>query len=470
MRYTSKNLISLILVVTIYLTAGPVASLAQLICQASGSPIVQTGAIGTGDLTQTGRTIRDGIPSSCAGKTNGLQNSTVVRRDAYNFTAPVTGCATVFMDMTGCGGTANNSTEVVAYSPYNPAAPGTGIIGDPGFSTIGTGSFSFPVTNGQAFTLVVHEITALGGCTAYSFTLSYGTACRHNGFDQSNDGKADPAVFRPSTGDWFVNNSAGGSYTARFGTNGDIPVAGDYNGDGLTNVAVYRPTDSIWYSGNVQANPGSNFAARKWGTTGDIPTPGDYDADGKSDLAIFRPSNGTWFVMQSSNNTLLTQPWGTNGDVPVLGDFDGDRKTDFGVFRPSDPNNGGNSRWYILESNFAYGFFLQFNWGLPTDKLVVADYDGDFKADPAVFRPSDGTWYVSRSSITASDPLLAFKWGQNGDIPQPADYDGDKKADFSVFRPSDGAFYTFRSSDSMFVASSIGTSGDQPVTTSYKVQ
>jgi len=57
-----------------------------------------------------------------------------------------------------------------------------------------------------------------------------------------------------------------------------------------------------------------------WGTTGDIPTPGDYDGDGRSDLAIFRPSNSTWFVFGSTGG-MYSQPFGQAGDVPVENAF-----------------------------------------------------------------------------------------------------------------------------------------------------
>lgn len=60
----------------------------------------------------------------------------------------------------------------------------------------------------------------------------------------------------------------------------------------------------------------------------------------------------------------------------VLYDFDGDGKADQTVFRPS------NSVWYLLRSRDG---FTAAQFGIPTDKLAPADFDGDGKTDIAGF-------------------------------------------------------------------------------------
>jgi len=72
-------------------------------------------------------------------------------------------------------------------------------------------------------------------------------------------------------------------------------------------------------------------------------------------------------------------------------------------------------------------------WGTSGDIAVPGDYNGDGKAEVAVFRPSEGVWYVQGGATTA--------YGTSGDVPVPGDYNGDGSTDVAVFRPSTGAWY-----------------------------
>lgn len=473
-RINSKAIICSVLFYALFLTANQVA-FSQYVCQLQGSPIVQTGSLTAGDPTQTGRVVRGGIPSTCIGKSNSLQNTTPVNFDQYTFNSPVTGCATLDFDATACGGA---TTQAVAYSTFNPALPATNVIGDFGFSTIGNARFSFPVTQGQNYTIVVHDILETPTnvlCTSYTFTITYRTGCRQPGFDQTNDKKADPVVFRPSTGQWLTLNSAGGTLTQSFGLSTDILASGDYTGDGQTDVGVFRPSTNFWYYGNNTTSPSTNFTSAPWGTSGDIPVQGDYDSDGKTDFAVFRPSNGTWYVLRSSTSTAQYQQWGTNGDIPVTGDFDGDLKTDFVVVRPNEVGVTPNYRWYLLGSNFNFGFPLVTTWGTAGDKIVPGDYNGDGKTDITVFRPTDGNWYSIQSNAAngIGTVTTTFGWGLSGDVPQPADYDGDGRTDYAVFRPSAGTWYLNNSNNgtyNTFSSPSWGMVTDQAATAPYVIR
>jgi hypothetical protein len=85
-----------------------------------------------------------------------------------------------------------------------------------------------------------------------------------------------------------------------------------------------------------------------------------------------------------------------------------------------------------------------------------ADYDGDGRADRAVYHAAAGNWYVLQS---ARSQLKARNWGWNQSQPVPGDFDGDRRADFCVYDGHRGRWYLLRSSDG--VSSAVGWGSEQ---------
>ncbi len=282
--------------------------------------------------------------------------------------------------------------------------------------------------------------------------------------DFDRDLKSDLSVFRPSIGSagddpndsyWFVSQSTNGVVKyEHFGTNGDLPVPGDYDGDGKADYAVFRPSNATWY---IEQSSNFQLVAYQWGISTDKPVQNDYDGDGKTDVAVFR--DGAWYVLRSSDQTAQVVLFGTTDDKPVSGDFDGDFKTDFAVFRAG--------IWYVLRSS-DNGVVSQ-PWGIASDKPVIGDFDGDGRVDFTVFR--QGTWYILQSLTGTS---IAVQWGTSGDIPVAGDYDADGTSDIAVWRPSQGDWYIIASGNPATqllppsqLSQHFGQSGDKPVPAAY---
>jgi hypothetical protein len=146
-----------------------------------------------------------------------------------------------------------------------------------------------------------------------------------------------------------------------------------------------------------------------------------------------------------------------NGVVAVpkpRADFDGDGKTDVSVFRPSD------GTWYVNRSTSGF-FAVQF--GISTDTPIPGDYDGDGKADTAVYRPTATPGAPDLYILNSNGFIFSgFSWGNPGDVPVFADYDGDGKTDYAVYRPAAGDWYVFGSTvGNQFTH--WGQAGDIPV-------
>jgi Tol biopolymer transport system component len=162
-------------------------------------------------------------------------------------------------------------------------------------------------------------------------------------------------------------------------------------------------------------------------------------------------SGGGGTVMVQNGNHVDWQPV-VPTIQPTRFDFDGDGRADIAVFRPSE------GVWYILRSSDLG--LTQRSFALSGDLPVPSDMDGDTITDVAIYRPSNSDFW-SLSSATGQQ--INAHLGQAGDVPVPSDIDGDGRSDYVVYRPSNGHWYRVSSSTGSFSDIWFGAAGDKPV-------
>lgn len=281
--------------------------------------------------------------------------------------------------------------------------------------------------------------------------------------DTDADNKADYSVFRPSNNTWYINKSGGGITAQQFGiANEDFMTPGDYDGDGKGDISVWRDTNGAWY----RINSGNNtVSVVPFGITGDEPVARDYDGDGKTDVAVVRRSNGAmfWYILRSLDGAVVGGSFGLSTDFTAPGDYDGDLKFDLAVQRPG-ATPASQGIFYIQGSLTG---FQAVPWGLSNDLVVPGDYDGDGKTDVAVVREgttptSNLSWFIRKSS---DGSFLGNTFGVTStDLNVQNDYDGDGKTDIAVWRNSNGFFYVSSSlNGGSLIATPWGTASDFPI-------
>ncbi len=137
------------------------------------------------------------------------------------------------------------------------------VIGSP--SGTGPAAIQFAVGPGPSFPVTCYGSLNIAG-VAFSIGQTH-TRTAANGIDAFT-------VWRPSSGTWFVLNSAptewfSASSTSSSGASGRHAVAGRLQWRRKTDYAVWRPSTGIWYI-IPSGDPGTPIL-QQWGLPGDVP-------------------------------------------------------------------------------------------------------------------------------------------------------------------------------------------------------
>jgi len=212
------------------------------------------------------------------------------------------------------------------------------IIASTSIGSGGTGSYTWPISS--------------SGTTGSDYKVSVQSISQPTVTDSSNNYFAlTPATTTPTptptpianeqmkvgiyNGAWKLDINGNGLWDSpsidkafQFGTTGDVPVIGDWNGDGKDEIGIFRPSSGIW-----SLDSDGNYiwevsdTSLSWGLADDKPVIGDWNGDGKDEIGIFRPSSGIWsldsdgnYIWEVSDKSLS---WGQLYDFPVVGNWNG---------------------------------------------------------------------------------------------------------------------------------------------------
>ena len=94
----------------------------------------------------------------------------------------------------------------------------------------------------------------------------------------------------------------------------------------------------------------------------------------QTDIAVVREgatatSNLVWYIRKSTDGGLIASTFGITGsDLNTQNDYDGDGKCDIAVWRDT------NGTFYVLTSSSGFNNLTATQWGSPSDN-PIASYD-----------------------------------------------------------------------------------------------
>lgn len=272
--------------------------------------------------------------------------------------------------------------------------------------------------------------------------------------DFDGDGRADVAARVLESGDWWVTRSLGnGTGSAALWGNFSKDhewvemLAGDLNGDGKDDV-VGRVASGHWWAGISTGTGFTNVAVGHWNpdvTWRDVSLQ-DMNGDGKRDLIGRVEESGAWWAGISSGSSVTNVLMGSfspNVSWKIrYGDMNDDGKTDV-VGLTGSAFYAGISNGQALENRHLATFSTALDW---TD-LLVADFNGDDRADFLARTVETGEWWigVTRASGLVISAMGTWSPQVQWSEARALDYDGDRKADVIARDPGTGHWWLLKS-------------------------
>lgn len=218
---------------------------------------------------------------------------------------------------------------------------------------------------------------------------------------------------------WLLTNTNGvstASITFQYGNNGDVPLAGDWDGNRTVTPGVKR--GNTYYLSNTLGGDAS--VVFSFGNADDTPVVGDWDGNGTDTIGVKR--GNVYYLTNTHSASVAAQfAFGNADAVPVVGDWDGDGTDTIGVKQ-------GNV--YSLTNTLSDRVAVQFAFGNQDDTPVAGDWDGNGIDTVGVKRGNVYYLTNTHSAVVAQQ----FAYGDNDFTPVVGDWDGDRRDTVGVVR------------------------------------
>lgn len=144
-------------------------------------------------------------------------------------------------------------------------------------------------------------------------------------------------LFYPKTRVWRVDKNGDSRRNLcridgcfAFGRLRGLPVVGDWTGSTTSKIGVFDPTTGLWkldHNGNGKFDSCTvDLCLGPFGSTGNLPIAGDWNGTGQASIGIYEPTTGAWQLdangdglFENCTADLCLGPFGQPGDVPVVG-------------------------------------------------------------------------------------------------------------------------------------------------------